>query len=453
MGSSATEYVASLARFASAALPHRSSQWRNQSPLSRVRIDRFSGPHPRSTERMGTSDEYTRVMFSSRLRQGTERNRIALAIEARRAGGLPVVDLTLSNPTRVGLVYPAGLLEPLAQQRALCYEPQPFGMRSARTAVSEDFARRGVVVSPDQIVLTASTSEAYSLLFKLLCNPGDAVLAPRPSYPLIEHLTELDGVSVEHYQLEFHGRWTIDIGGLEKMLSAERARCIRAIVVVSPNNPTGSVVTLDEFQALASLAQRHGLALISDEVFADYSFAGTACATVLDSQDVLAFALGGLSKSVGLPQVKLGWIAIGGPTSVVSAAMERLETICDAYLSVSTPVQVAAAQLLKTGAQVRAQIQRRVRGNLATLVSIASAFPSCSVLPAESGWYAVLQVPAIKPEESWVLELLDRTGILVHPGYFFDFEREAFLIISLLPEQALFSSAVRTIFQEVDQSR
>jgi alanine-synthesizing transaminase len=392
-------------------------------------------------------------MFSSRLRQGSERNRIALAVEARRAAGQPVVDLTLSNPTRAGFVYPAGLLDALAQERALCYEPQPFGLPSARVAVSDDFARRGVVISPDRIVLTASTSEAYSLLFKLLCNPGDAVLAPRPSYPLVEHLSELDGVLLERYNLEFHQRWTIDIDGLENILAAEQNRCIRAIVLVSPNNPTGSVVRAHEFQALASLAHRHDLALISDEVFADYSFAGTRCPTVLEHQDVLTFALGGLSKSVGLPQVKLGWIGVGGPTSEVSTAMESLETICDAYLSVSTPVQVAAPQLLKTGAQVRSQVQRRVRSNCATLLNVASAFPCCSVLPAEGGWYAVLQVPAIKSEESWVLELLDRTGILVHPGYFFDFEREAFLIISLLPEQELFSSAIETIFREVGQAR
>jgi alanine-synthesizing transaminase len=392
-------------------------------------------------------------MFSSRLPQVTERNRIALALEARRAAGLPIVDLTLSNPTLAGFVYPPGVLQTLAQDRGLCYEPQPFGLPSARQAVSDDFARRGVAVPPDRIVLTSGTSEAYSLLFKLLCDPGDAVLAPRPSYPLLEHLTGLDSVSLEHYSLEFHRRWALDLDALKTALSARRLRRMRAIIAISPNNPTGSVLTPGEARELKSLAHAHGLALICDEVFADYSLADEQCTSLLDSNDVLTFALGGLSKSVGLPQIKLGWIAVGGPAASVADAMERLETICDAYLSVSTPVQVATAELLKTGAQIRAQIQRRVVSNFATLVNIASAFPSCAVLPAEAGWSAVLQVPAIESEESRVLELLDKTGILVHPGYFFDFEREAFLVMSLLPETALFSSALQTLFHEIGRSQ
>jgi len=392
-------------------------------------------------------------MFSSRLRHVSERNRLGVALDARRAAGLPVMDLTLSNPTRAGFVYPSGLLQPLTQERALCYEPQPFGLSSARQAVSDEFGRRGVVVSPDRTILTASTSEAYSLLFKLLCDPGDAVIAPRPSYPLVEHLTELDAVSLEHYSLEFHEQWTIDIDGLRERLSAQGNRRIRAIVMISPNNPTGSVVKAGELRDLASLARQHDLALISDEVFADYSITSPDCLSVLGQRDVLAFALGGLSKSAGLPQVKLGWIGVGGPTTLVDEAMERLETICDAYLSVSTPVQIAVPELLKAGAQVRTQIHRRVRDNFATLVDIASGHPSCSALPCEAGWYAVLQVPAITSEEALVLELLDRTGILVHPGYFFDFEREAFLVISLLPETASFSSALQTLFHEIGRPR
>ena len=390
-------------------------------------------------------------MFSSRMRHATHRNQFAIALAARRAAGLPIVDLTMSNPTRAGFVYPAGLLQPLTQDRALCYEPEPFGLPSARQAVSGDFQRRGVDVEPDHTVLTASTSEAYSLLFKLLCDPGDIVLAPRPSYPLIEHLTELDAVALEHYSLEFRGRWTVDIDGLQEILKAQRERPIRAIIMISPNNPTGSVVTNSELRALASLARQHDLALISDEVFADYSIAGAQGTSALETCDVLTFALGGLSKTVGLPQVKLGWIGVSGPTALVTTAMDRLETISDAYLSVSTPVQVAAPDLLETGAQVRAQIQRRVRNNFKVLLDAASTFPSCSVLPVEAGWYAVIQVPAITPEEELVLDLLERAGILVHPGYFFDFEREAFLVISLLPEPASFSSAVQTLFHEIGQ--
>ncbi len=392
-------------------------------------------------------------MFSSRLRQSAGRNRLAATLDRRRLAGLPIADLTLSNPTRAGFSYPPDVLEPLAQPRALCYEPEPFGLRSAREAVAGDFLRRGSAVKSSRVVLTASTSDAYSLLFKLLCDPGDVVLAPRPSYPLVEHLTELDGVVLDHYGLEFHGQWAIDVHALHEKLSAPAGKRIRAIVVISPNNPTGSVVNDAELDALAVLARDHDLALIADEVFADYPLSGLPPASVLRQQTALTFSLGGLSKSVGLPQVKLGWMAIGGPSALVEEAMDRLEMICDAYLSVSTPVQVAVPNLLKSGAAVRTQIQQRVRENLASLRDMASACPGCSVMPAEAGWYAVMQVPAVKSEEMIVLDVLDRTGVLVHPGYFYDFEREAFLVMSLLPESGAFASAVQTLLSEIGRLR
>jgi alanine-synthesizing transaminase len=389
-------------------------------------------------------------MFSSRLRQTTGRNPLAVAIERRRAAGLPVIDLTLSNPTRAGLTYPAGLLNPMALDQSLCYEPTAFGMPSARLAVSRDFARRGVPVAPDRIVLTASTSEAYSLLFKLLCDPGDAVLAPRPSYPLVEHLTELDGVSLEQYSLQFHGRWELDLEGLREKA---RSRKVRVIIMVNPNNPTGSVVANDELDAVASIAREYGLAIISDEVFAEYPIADLQPASALQKPTALTFVLGGLSKSIGLPQVKLGWIAVSGEASVVSDAMDRLETICDAYLSVSTPVQVAASELLSAGASLRAQIQRRVRDNYSQLVTVAAAHPACAVMPVEAGWYAVVQVPAVASEDTIVVDLLEQTGVLVHPGYFFDFDREAFLVVSLLPEPQVFASGTRMLFDQIGARR
>jgi alanine-synthesizing transaminase len=389
-------------------------------------------------------------MFSSRLRHAAGRNRLAVALEWRRAAGLPIVDLTLSNPTCASLAYPNGLLAPMVYDRSLRYEPEPLGLLSARQAVSDDFARRGLPVPAGRIVLTASTSEAYSLLFKLLCDPGDAVLAPRPSYPLVEHLTDLDGVDLEHYRLEFHGRWELDLQDLREKASAGR---MRAIIMISPNNPTGSVVTDAELVAIAALARDNDLALISDEVFTDFPISGTQPASALRQQTALTFTLGGLSKSVGLPQVKLGWIAVGGPAALVADALERLETICDAYLSVSTPVQIAAPDLLSAGAAVRTQIQERVRGNWAQLTAFASANPACSVLPAEAGWSAVVQVPAIAPEDTIVLDLLEHTGVLVHPGYFFDFEREAFLVISLLPEPGVFACAAQALFGQTGAGR
>jgi hypothetical protein len=382
-------------------------------------------------------------MFSSRLRRAEGRNRLAVGLERRRAAGLPIVDLTLSNPTLAGLAYPSGLLEPMVHDRSLRYEPEPFGLLSARQAVSDDFARRGLSVPPSRIVLTASTSEAYSLLFKLLCDPGDAVLGPRPSYPLIEHLTDLDGVALEHYRLEFHRRWELDLQDLNEKAGAAR---MRAIIMISPNNPTGSVVTEEELAATAVIARDNDLAVISDEVFTDYPISQAQPASAIGQNTALTFTLGGLSKTIGLPQVKLGWIAVGGPGPLVADALERLEIICDAYLSVSTPVQIAASDLLNAGATVRTQIHERIRGNWARLTALASANPACVLLPADAGWYAVAQVPAIAPEEAIVLDLLARAGVLVHPGYFFDFEREAFLVVSLLPEPDVFARAAQSVF-------
>jgi alanine-synthesizing transaminase len=387
-------------------------------------------------------------LFASRLRHGPGRNRLAQALDRRRSSGLPVIDLTESNPTRAGFSYPGELLSPLAQPRALRYDPSPLGLLEARRAVSNDFRRRGAAVPPERIVLTASTSEAYSLLFKLLCGAGDTVLAPRPSYPLLEYLTDLDNVALDAYSLAFHGRWSLDMDAIARTVVAKQAR---AIIVVSPHNPTGSVLTRAEQEQLAALASQHDAALIADEVFADYPLGNQTVTCVLSESDALTFRLGGLSKTVGLPQVKLGWIAVSGANSVVSDALERLETICDAYLSVSTPVQLAAADLLAAGAAVRTEIQERVRRNYRTLGETMAAHPACSVLPAEAGWYAVVQIPAVRPEETLVVELLERAGLLVHPGYFFDFEREAFLVLSLLPEPAMFSSATSRLFAEIER--
>jgi alanine-synthesizing transaminase len=387
-------------------------------------------------------------VFSSRLRHGPGRNRLAHALDRRRSAGLPIVDLTESNPTRAGFVYPEALLAPLSQPSALRYEPNALGLPEARQAIARDFTRRGVSVPADRIVVTASTSEAYSHLFKLLCNPGDVVLAPRPSYPLVEHLTSLDNVDIDFYNLEFHGCWSVDVDAIASMLTGKR---VRAIIAVSPNNPTGSVLDPMELGQLARLANEHEVALIADEVFADFPIENRTFTSALSQSEALTFALGGLSKTVGLPQVKMGWMGISGPDELVSAALERLETISDTYLSVSTPVQLAAPHLLDDGASVRVQIQKRVCDNYASLRATAAAHPACAVLPVEAGWYAVVQIPAVRPEETFVVDLLERTGLLVHPGYFFDFEREAFLILSLLPQPATFSSATSRLFAEIER--
>jgi alanine-synthesizing transaminase len=384
-------------------------------------------------------------MFSNRIPPDPVANALSRRIEALRASGADWIDLTESNPTRVGIAYAADLLERLADARALVYEPHPFGVASAREAVARDQSRRGARIDPAQVVLTASTSEAYGWLFKLLCNPGENVLVPRPGYPLFEHLTRLEGVDTVPYELEYHGRWQIDVEGLAMRATART----RAVIVVSPNNPTGSYLTAAELDRLSRFCAERRLPLIVDEVFADYPLEvpADAATDVAARSRTLAFTLGGLSKSVGLPQLKLGWILVGGEETARAEALRALELIADSYLSVSTPVQVAAADLLGRGGTIRDGILQRVRGNLAALRGIASRFPAASVLACEGGWYAVIRVPSTRTEEELVLELLDRECVLVHPGYFFDFPYEAYVIVSLLPRRDVFADGAARMLQ------
>ena len=286
-------------------------------------------------------------------------------------------------------------------------------------------------------MLSASTSEAYSWIFKLLCNPGESVLIPQPSYPLFEHLTRLDAVRAVPYRLEYHGRWEIDF---ESVSAAPPD--VRAILIVSPNNPTGSYVSARETERLAAIARARGWAIVADEVFADYALESQSPATeIAHDAGVLSFTLGGASKSMGLPQVKLAWTVVGGPGLQRDAALAGLELIADTFLSVNTPVQVAAPDLFRRSSTIRHAIQERVARNLVRARSVARSFPSCEVLPVEGGWSAVVRVPATRSEEALVVELVERQHILVHPGFFFDFPHEAFVVISLLPVEETFAEA------------
>jgi hypothetical protein len=387
-------------------------------------------------------------VFSSRISSDLTPNRLTAALARLRQARVEIDDLTESNPTSVGLDYPARLLDPLASPAGLAYLPQPFGLPAARDAVVADFRRRGISVTRDRVVLTSSTSEAYSLLFKLLCDPGDEVLVPEPSYPLFGYLAALDSVQARAYRLEYHGTWSVDVDALRR---ATRERT-RAIIVVNPNNPTGSYLKRQELDALAAHCRAHGLALIGDEVFAEYVLDADlprSC-SVLAQREALSFGLGGLSKSLGLPQLKLGWMVVNGPDDLVRPALERLELICDTYLSVATPVQVALPALLAEGSAIRKQIRDRITRNYRALLGAAPRFPSIRVLPSEGGWYAVLQVPAMQSEESLVLRLLEADHVLVHPGYFFDFPREAFLVVSLLPAPGVFDRAIARVLAQAE---
>jgi alanine-synthesizing transaminase len=390
-------------------------------------------------------------MFSPRVPRQLEANAFSRALGAARAAGRELIDLTISNPTRAGIVYPGELFAPLASAAVAQYAPEPFGLLTARQAVASDYARRGVSARPEHIVLTASTSEAYSLLFKLLCAPaGDEVLVPVPSYPLFEHLTRLDGVEAAAYALRYDGRWWVDFESVDRMWSPET----RAVLAVSPNNPTGSVLAGKELSDLDSRCAARSAALIVDEVFGDYPIDPSRVAVtnvgVQSVPEALTFRLGGLSKSAALPQVKLGWIAVDGPADLVAEALERLELICDTYLSVSTPVQVAAADLICAGAEARRQALERIRANYAALRVHAAAHPAVEVPNVDAGWSAVLRIPARGSEEDVVLRLVEEDGVIVHPGFFFDFPHEAFLVVSLLPPVDEFREGLRRVLERVD---
>ncbi len=326
-------------------------------------------------------------MFSSRLQWAVRPNRLSLLLEEKRRIGAGILDLTESNPTRAGFKYPDEIAAALSDSHSLSYEPTPAGLPQARASVSSYYAGRGFRVDPERIFLTASTSEAYSFLFKLLADPGDEILIPQPSYPLFDYLPALESVQVAPYSLAYHGRWMIDLDSLSRQIG----RRTRAIVVVNPNNPTGSFLKKSELQQLIEICRKNHLAIISDEVFSDFTFApdDERVSSMAEVTEVLAFSLSGLSKIAGLPQMKLGWIVLGGPAELVSETPPKLELIADTYLSVSTPVQHAAPALLEHGRNVRQQILGRVRENLAILQN-ATVNSACRPLNVEGGWYAVL---------------------------------------------------------------
>ncbi len=391
-------------------------------------------------------------MLSKRLSWSVAPNPLTRLLDEKRRAGAPVLDLTESNPTRSGLDYPeAEILQGLASRASLVYEPAPLGLPAAREAVSRYYARRHLSVSPERIVLTASTSEAYSFLFKLLCDPGDSVLVPRPSYPLFDYLAALEGVELTPYPLAYDGVWHVDLGALGGSMRPGA----RALLLVNPNNPTGSFIKRDEVDPLVELCRRHRLALIVDEVFSDYALVDDAELVKSFTNGVegaLSFVLSGLSKIVGLPQMKLAWIVVDGPAPARQLAYEGLEQIADNFLSVGTPVQHAASALLELAPRLQSAIRDRLLGNLRYLASRISAAPSCQLLHLEGGWYAVLRLPGVRASEEWAMELLALDDVHVHPGYLFDFASEAHLVLSLLTRSETFRSGVDRLLARVETS-
>ena len=356
------------------------------------------------------------MKLSHRVQYGAETNQLSQILAAKRRDGIPVLDLTESNPTRAGIFYPEGFLPALSDSAVLRYEPEPFGLPAARQRIAAEYG-----VPFDQVVMTASTSEAYAWIFKLLCDPGDEILVPRPSYPLFEYLAALENVVVRPYPLFYDHGWFIDFHALEQALTPRT----RAIVLVNPNNPTGHFIRRHELDQLVELRDRHNIAIISDEVFAGYQL-DLAHDSVPTLRGIADFALDGLSKLAGLPQMKLAWMLLRQP-------VPELEIIADTYLSAGTPVQTALGALLELREPIRRQILDRARVNLAALDR---------KLVVEAGWYAV--VPVLDEEET-AERLLVEHNVLVQPGYFYDFEKSGYLVLSLLTPPDVFAQGVDAI--------
>jgi alanine-synthesizing transaminase len=387
--------------------------------------------------------------FSTRFKWNLGSNRLALMLEEKRRAHARVLDLTQSNPTRVGLRYPAdAILNALGHPEAIAYDPSPRGLSVAREAITDYYGERGFEVDPAHLHLTSSTSEGYSYLFKLLADQGQSVLAPQPSYPLFEFLAALEDIELRPYELNYlHPMgWEIDFDSMESAIDDST----RAVIVVSPNNPTGSFIKKPEVERLNGICSRHGLALICDEVFGDYFFDADdrRAPSLVTNYSVLTFVLSGFSKILALPQMKLSWIVTAGQAALRDEAIERLDLIADTFLSVGAPVQHAAPVWLKLRSEMQGRILERVHGNLRSLRQVESL---CRLLTVEGGWYATLEIPRYVPEEEWVVHLLERDDVLAHPGYFFDFPREAFLILSLLPEPAVFREAIGRLFERIEK--
>jgi alanine-synthesizing transaminase len=385
-------------------------------------------------------------MFSDRTNWKLTRNRLTEALEEARSSGVRVLDLTISNPTQAGLHYDEPqILQSLASPRSMDYDPQPKGLPNARSAVAAYYqTQHGIQnLDLDRLILTTSTSEGYSFVLRLLCNPGDELLVPKPSYPLFEFLADLQDVKLVPYPLIYDHGWQMDFPSLEKAVSKRT----RAVVVVHPNNPTGSYVHPQEQESLNRFCREHELALIADEVFLDYAHDRAPRQSFAANQDVLTFTLSGVSKISALPQMKVAWIATSGPAQQVEAAQARLEVIADTYLSMNAPIQCATPVLLDQRKNIQPQLLDRVLSNLAELDRQLAQQKTCQRLSLEGGWYAVLRVPVTQTDEELAVDLLSRKAVLVHPGHFYDFSTDGYLVLSLITQKPEFAEALQRVFK------
>jgi alanine-synthesizing transaminase len=371
-------------------------------------------------------------MFASRTNWNLKPNRLAEALEQQKASGRRLLDLSASNPTECGFKYDApAIMRALCAPASLQYHPDPKGLKSARQAVCDYYVEHGERVAIDDLLLTASTSEAYSFIFRLLCNPDDELLIPTPGYPLFDFLADVNDVKLTRYPLFYDHGWHIDMHALKQAITPRT----RGIIVVHPNNPTGHFTKAEETMQLNQLCSANQMAIIADEVFLDFSFGASQKSFVANS-GALTFTMSGISKISGLPQMKLAWLAVSGPEAEKKEALARLEMIADTYLSLNAPIQLAASVLLQQRKQFQQQLIDRVRTNLAEFDSQLAGNHHVSRLAMEGGWYAILRIPAMRPDEELAIELLQKHGVYLHPGHFYDFPDDGYLVVSLItPEQ------------------
>ena len=394
-------------------------------------------------------------MFASRTNWRLETNRLTRALEEHQRSGKELFDLTASNPTTCGLDYPEReILGALADSRALVYRPESKGLHEARHAVAEYYAGRpgfsgesAPRINPERILLASGTSEAYSHIFRLLCETGDEILVPAPSYPLFEFLADLADIRLVPYPLLYDHGWQIDFATLREGLTPRS----RAVLVVHPNNPTGSFVKPREATELAELCAAREMAIVADEVFLDYTTGSELARSFAFSNEALTFTLSGLSKISLLPQMKLAWTVVSGPDAAVQTAVDRLEIISDTYLSPSTPVQLALPKFLSLRHAMQAQLQGRISANLSALDALLRGSKSLARLDREGGWYAILRVPVTASDDDLTVALLERCSVLVHPGHFFNFSREGFLVLSLITPEDKFKVGVRRLLKLIDE--
>ena len=381
-------------------------------------------------------------MFAKRTNWNLETNRLSVALSAHRAAGKPLIDLTISNPTECGFAYDEeAILGALGNPAALKYEPNPRGLVAAREAVKRYYAERGAIVSNDDIFLTTSTSEAYSYVFRTLCDPDDEVLIPEPSYPLFEFLADIQDVRLVPYPLLYDHGWQIDFHNVKQSFTSRT----RAIIAVNPNNPTGNYCKPEEMRKLNEICAAQGVAIIADEVFLDFALGGDRQATFASNSGALTFTMSGLSKICGLPQMKVAWLVVGGPESLKKEAVARLEVIADTYLSMNAPIQWALPTLLGQRREFQRQLIGRVKENLAELDRQLARQRSCGRLEVEGGWNAVIRVPATDTDEDLALELLAAKGVYVHPGHFYDFPSEGFVVVSLISPISEFAHGIKEL--------